>query len=333
MPNVTLHLVLADRALEHWRARPGLAPFDLDDPGSLNAFFHGAFGPDLGYFPGGHPFFSDLAHTVATGDLTRALVRLAETDRERAFAWGWVTHVLGDVAIHPLVGLGVGELLHGDSDHFVAAADDKVAHVRVEVGLDAWFSAREPELRRRVLGPAFDGNSVEYLARAYAETYQVLLDPRLLLASHHTTVRMSLRALATIGVLSQLLAQQNPPPALLGLSSLMDGAVKAHAAMGLESMLIPFLSPVAPSAWLVDRVLGVVDGLPGELDAIQSGGLADYPNYNLDTGTVEEPAHHSVTVATLDRLARLRGGLGMSDARDAAYPGRVRYPGGPARVG
>src|SRR5262245_18199805 len=108
MPGVTLHLHLADRSLRHWRAENS-APFPLDDPAALEAFRHGAFGPDLGYFPGGPTALSDLAHAHRTGDLCRALVQGARTALERAFAWGWVGHVLADLSVHPLIGCAVGE--------------------------------------------------------------------------------------------------------------------------------------------------------------------------------------------------------------------------------
>ncbi|MFO8175183.1 MAG: hypothetical protein R6T96_12930, partial [Longimicrobiales bacterium] len=66
MPSVTLHLVLADRVLDQWQASPSTAPFDPFDTDLQNAFHQGAVGPDLGYFPGGHRFLSDLSHLVRT---------------------------------------------------------------------------------------------------------------------------------------------------------------------------------------------------------------------------------------------------------------------------
>jgi hypothetical protein len=323
MPNVSLHLVLADLALEEWREGRSPAPFPVDDSVCLNSFYHGAFGPDLGYFPGGHPFFSDLAHTVRTGRLTRALLRRSRTDAERAFAWGWVTHVLGDVAIHPLVGLGVGEHLYGDRDRFVSAAAEKVAHVRVEVGLDAHYSAQNPGLSRRILGPAFDGESVDYLAGAYADTYGIAFDPRLLLASHVSTLRMSLQALVSIGVMGQLLAMDRPPPGLLGGRWLLERALDvATVGMGVESMLLAYVNPIPPSPWLVEAVDAALDAFPAAMREAVETGFRDYPDYNLDTGRVEATPEHPVTVATVERLRALRTGSP-----------RLRYPGGPARVG
>jgi hypothetical protein len=327
MPNVTLHLVLADRVLEVWRSEPDSAPFSLSDPANLNAFYHGSFGPDLGYFPGGHPFFSDLAHTVRTGALARTLVSLARTEMERAFAWGWVTHVLGDVAIHPIVGYGVGDFLHGDRERFVSAAQHKTAHVQVEVGLDAHFSARDPELRARILSPVFDGRSIGFLAEAYRQTYGFAVDPELLLASHLTTQRMSLRALASIGVMGELLALP-PRPTIWGSRWVLRRALDVvHGGFGRESMLLAYVNPLRPRSWLVEQVDEVVRGFPGEFSRIFKGGLADYPDYNLDTGLIERVPGHPVTLQTLATLGRLKTG---GRARRSSNPW---YRGAPARAG
>jgi len=330
MPNVTLHLVLADAVLDAWDDHPSPAPFDVRDPVARNAFYHGAFGPDLGYFPGGHAFFSDLAHTVRTGELARNLVSLARTPQEIAFAWGWVTHVLGDVAIHPLVGLGVGDLVHGDRTRFVSAADDKTSHVRVEVGLDAHYSARHPHLRRRILGPAFDGQSVSYLTAAYRETYRIDVDPELLLATHLTTVRMSLQALTSIGVMGQLLAVPHPAPAIRGARWLLRGALSVvHEGFKVESMLMAYVNPTRVRPWLLEAVDQVVETFPEAFFHLYDGGLADYPDFNLDSGELETTPHHPVTLTSLDALAR----LGVPSHEADRLPVPVRYRGAPARVG
>jgi hypothetical protein len=149
MPGVALHFVLADRVLNRWRTDHGAEapPFDVADPSVLNAFYHGAVGPDLGYFPGGYQVLSDLAHCVRPAHLVRQLLCFARTDRQRAFALGWMTHVLADQTIHPVIGRAVGELLHGRRDRFVDGSAHPIAHLRVENGLDAWFAERHPAWR------------------------------------------------------------------------------------------------------------------------------------------------------------------------------------------
>lgn len=187
MPGVTLHFVLADRVLQRWRDGAAAPPFDTREPCALNAFFHGAVGPDLGYFPGGDRLLSDLAHCVRTGELVRALIRSAVSAQERAFAWGWLTHVLADQAIHPIIGRRVGEILTGSRDHFVDGASDMPAHLRVEMGLDAWYAEQFPEVCGRRITPFLYGRGVDFLTRAYASTYRAVMEGRRFLHSHDLT--------------------------------------------------------------------------------------------------------------------------------------------------
>jgi hypothetical protein len=155
MPGIVLHFLVAEKTLDRWVRSSEPPPFDPDDPSAVNAFFHGAVGPDLGYFPGGDRFLSDLAHCHKTGHLTRSLISRARTDTERAFAWGWLTHVLADRAIHPWIGRMVGQLTRGSSDIFVDGATDPCAHLQVELGVDTWFGVRNPRVRSVRLQPVF----------------------------------------------------------------------------------------------------------------------------------------------------------------------------------
>lgn len=319
MPNVTLHLVLADRVLEEWRSEPAAAPFDPYAPHLVNAFHQGAFGPDLGYFPGGHPFLSDLAHYVRTGDLTRSLLRTARTPAERAFAWGWLTHVLGDQAIHPLVGCAVGEFLHGERA-FMSACADLVSHVRVEVGLDAHYSHREPVHRARVPRPVFDGASVGYLAAAYRDTYGVAIDPQLFLVSHHHSVRMARRALVSIGVMGDALAARPTSPAVTGARWLLERTlVLMRNGLDFDSMLMAYVNPVSPPPWLVADVDEVVASFPERIRHVRAQGLETLPHYDLDSGEVaREATANPVARRAMARLRRLGGGTPRAPRADPA---------------
>jgi hypothetical protein len=57
---------------------------------------------DLGYYPFGSRFFSDLAHYVRSGDFVEALVADARDVNEYAFALGALAHYAADNAGHPL---------------------------------------------------------------------------------------------------------------------------------------------------------------------------------------------------------------------------------------
>ena len=316
---MTLHLVLADRALDVWRSAPSLAPFPIDDPTALNAFHQGAFGPDLGYFPGGHRFLSDLAHCVRSADLARTLLHSARSPRERAFAWGWVTHVLGDQAIHPWIGRGVGELKTGRRNVFISGDGDPSAHVRVETGVDAWYAARNPRYRSCRPSPVFDGETIRFLARAYHHTYALRFDPALLLSSHLAVTRMSVQALRTVGVLGSALEWEAGDVTAVrwareGMDRVRD---TVRAALGRDSLLMALLTPVAPSSWLMEAVEQVVDGFGSCFrDHWEAGGDL-LENRNLDTGDRDGEGMHRGTRATL-RVLRSRGGTGLQRPAGAA---------------
>src|SRR6202158_2993383 len=65
---------------------------------------------DMGYYPFGKKFFSNLTHYVRSGDFIAWLFRNAQTIDEYAFAIGALSHYLGDSighaeAINPAVGV------------------------------------------------------------------------------------------------------------------------------------------------------------------------------------------------------------------------------------
>ncbi len=205
MPCATIHLLIADGLLEDWTGSPGRAPIEATSPEARAAFYHGSLAPDMGFIPGVERFVSELAHYVRPFELTRTLIEGAEGTVDRAFAWGWASHVIGDVEIHPIVGRAVGERLYGDRDHRVDAAEDCETHVSVEVGLDMAFLFRNP---RVALPPAtrhFDWKRVGGFADALARTYGVPWDNGRLLRGHERAVALTrwwpaaLRALARGG--------------------------------------------------------------------------------------------------------------------------------------
>ena len=207
MPNVSVHLLLAERTLGEWSRAPRSPPFPAHESAIRNAFFQGAFGPDLGYFPGGFRLFSDLAHTIRSGDLSRTLLGTARTPLERAFAWGWITHVVADRVVHGLVGRAAWELRHGRPDGFLSADADLITHIRVETGLDVWVSRSGLRFGSQPLGPVFDDFSIRFLQAAYEETYAVQVSRRAILASHLVACRMASRALGVIGYLGTELSE------------------------------------------------------------------------------------------------------------------------------
>lgn len=300
MPGIVLHFLVAERTLERWIGSSASPPFDPDDPAAVNAFFHGALGPDLGYFPGGNRFLSDLAHCHRTGHLTRTLISRARTDTERAFAWGWLTHVLADRAIHPWIGRMVGQLIRGSSDVFVDGATDPCAHLQVELGVDIWFGVRNPRIRSVRLQPAFGKRGVGFLLEAYALVYGVFLPEEVFVRSHRAvSVRVG-QALSTLGLVHAL---RTGGPVERHVPAVRRLIRRALSTPRLRSVALSYLVPVSPPRWLHTAVGRELEHQPDLFLVHQRQGATCLGDYNLDTGRpIELDPHHPGTLRALAAL-------------------------------
>src|SRR5258706_5550821 len=64
---------------------------------------------DIGYYPFGNKFFSDLVHYVRSGDFVTALLTEAHDVNEYAFALGALAHYASDITGHPTVNYSVAQ--------------------------------------------------------------------------------------------------------------------------------------------------------------------------------------------------------------------------------
>lgn len=305
MPNIGIHLLLGARVLRRWSVRDADAPFPVHDPLMVSAFLYGAISPDAGYFPRSDRLFSELAHLTRTGDLLRALVEEAASPVQRAHAWGWSTHVLGDLAIHPLINAAHGERLYGDRTRPVTSGEDEVGHMRLEYGLDAAIFAAFPELDAVQVGHAPSEDDVRHVGRAYRRTFGWGPGERWTADAHRMTGRMAdmcrvvnrvFTAPASGYPLRRLLrygAGRIAPP-----RRWMPGAWNRSAAAQAVC------SPLQPVRWLVDEVSQVVEGFGVWMDDLRTDNLARLPNHDLITGALEvSGAPTPRTAAALQLLA------------------------------
>jgi hypothetical protein len=137
--------------------------------------YGGAIIQDMGYYPYGSPFFSDLTHYVRSGDFIQALLRDAKDVNGYAFAIGALAHYAADNDGHrlgtnravPILYPGLRKK-YGDS---VSFEDNKLAHVKTEFGFDVLEIAREryaPDSYHDFIG--FEV-SRPVLEQAFRETY------------------------------------------------------------------------------------------------------------------------------------------------------------------
>ena len=137
--------------------------------------YGGAIIQDMGYYPYGSPFFSDITHYIRSGDFIQALLRDAKDLNAYAFAVGALAHYAADNDGHrlgtnravPILYPGLGKKF-GDS---VAFEDNRLAHVKTEFGFDVLEIAREryaPDSYHDFIG--FEVSRA-ILERAFLETY------------------------------------------------------------------------------------------------------------------------------------------------------------------
>jgi hypothetical protein len=137
--------------------------------------YGGAIIQDMGYYPHGSHFFSDLTHYVRSGDFVLALLRDAKDLDGYAFALGALSHYAADNDGH-LIGVNRSVPIlypklkkkYGD---VVTYEEDPLAHVKTEFGFDVLQVAQEryaPDSYHDFIG---FGISAALLEQAFQETY------------------------------------------------------------------------------------------------------------------------------------------------------------------
>ncbi len=159
--------------------------------------YGGSIIQDMGYYPYGSHFFSDLTHYVRSGDFVQALLRDSEDLDEYAFAIGALAHYAADNDGHRLGTNRAVPLLYpklkkkyGDT---ISYEQDPLAHTKTEFGFDVIEVAQEsyaPDGYHDFIG--FEV-SQELLEHAFEQTYglklkEVLLNEEKALNSYRRAV-------------------------------------------------------------------------------------------------------------------------------------------------
>lgn len=167
-----------------WRS--AIRPLLLERyPGSTDAqlreahafAYGGCAAQDLGYYPFGNKFFSELTHYVRAGDFINNLFRESRNVDEYAFAIGALSHYIGDsighsVAVNPSTGINFPGLAKKYGP-VVTYDESPHAHVRTEYAFDIG------QLSKRTFAPPafmrFIGFKVPraLLKRAFVATYGI----------------------------------------------------------------------------------------------------------------------------------------------------------------
>jgi hypothetical protein len=154
---------------------PGSTPDELREAHSYA--YGGCILQDMGYYPFGSRFFSDLVHYVRSGDFVLNLLREASDRNEYAFALGALAHYAADndghtIAVNPGVPIEFPKMRRKFGP-VVTYYQNPTAHMRLELAYDALEAARgsyAPKAYHDFIGFSV---SRPLLERAFHDTYSI----------------------------------------------------------------------------------------------------------------------------------------------------------------
>src|SRR5207302_1954819 len=175
---------------------------------------------DMGYYPFGNKYFSDLVHYVRSGDFVAALIRDSSDLNEYAFALGALAHYASDVSGHPIINRITAIEFPSLAKKYgkeVTYANDPKAHIRTEFGFDMVQVAKN----RYTSDSYHDFIGFEVsrplLERAFFETYYLKLedvfgDVDLAIGSYRRGVGKFIPEVTRVALLSRhdQLVKENP---------------------------------------------------------------------------------------------------------------------------
>ncbi len=160
--------------------------------------YGGSIMQDMGYYPFGSTFFTDLVHYVRSGDFVQNLINSSKTLNEHAFALGALAHYNADIYGHPMGTNRAVALVYPkvkqEHGEIVTYAEDPISHVKTEFGFDVLQVARgnyASENYQEFIG--FEV-SKEVLEKAFLKTYglelgEVFINLPLAINSYRYTIR------------------------------------------------------------------------------------------------------------------------------------------------
>ena len=287
--------------------------------------YGGAIIQDLGYYPHGSHFFSDLTHYVRSGDFILALLRDSQDLNGYAFALGALSHYGADnyghrLGTNPSVPILYPKLgkKYGNS---VTYEQDPLAHVKTEFGFDVLEVAKQryaPDSYHDFIGFEVDAPLLE---QAFRETYglelkSVLRDEDKVLGSYRRDVSKLIPKATRIGWAlkkDEIMRDQPGMTKRKFLYNLSRASYEKHWGKNYQKptpfeRFLAFLYKILPK-WGPLKVLQLRtptpetehkfeasfnDALDGYKLLLQqaSAGAPEVPNDNFDTGEPAAPGQY-----------------------------------------
>jgi hypothetical protein len=166
---------------------------------------------DMGYYPFGNHYFSDLVHYVRSGDFVETLIHDSQDVNEYAFALGALAHYASDNSGHPTINKVVAiefpklAKKYGDT---VTYANDPKAHIRTEFGFDMTQVAKNRYTSDRYHDFIGFEVATPLLEKAFLETYDLKLsdvfgDVELAIGSYRRGVAKVIPEMTRVALLSR----------------------------------------------------------------------------------------------------------------------------------
>jgi hypothetical protein len=290
---------------------------------------------DLGYYPFGSKFFSDLTHYIRSGDFILNLVRESQDLNEYAFALGALSHYAADNNGHPIaVNLAVPLFYPELGRKFgkaVTYADDPLSHGKTEFAFDVFQAAKG-----RYASAAykeFIGFEVAkpLLDRAFQDTYgmtleKVFLSVDLTIGSYRRAIGSVLPALTRVAWQLKKQEIRKDAPSLtrkkflynLSRSSYEKNWGATYKRPGIRSKIlatvfriVPRAGPFSPLSF--KRLTPEIEKMYmasfnstieryRELLSEQKAGHLNLPNANLDVGRSTAAGKYTLTDAAYSKL-------------------------------
>src|ERR1017187_4466972 len=314
--------------------------------------YGGAIIQDMGYYPHGSHFFSDLTHYVRSGDFILALLRDAKDLDGYAFALGALSHYAADndghlIATNRAVPLLYPKLKKKYGD-LVTYEENPLAHVKTEFGFDVLEVAQgryAPDSYHDFIGFAV---SVPLLEQAFQETYgldlkSVLSDEDKVLGSYRHDVSQLLPKATRIAwslKKDEIMTDEPSMTKKKFLYNLSRASYQKNWGKNYQpptfcerflAFLVRILPKIGPLKVLQFRTPTPETGRMFEasfnatLDRYRKllgqvgAGQPDLPNYNFDTGEVAGPGkyrlNHETPAELLDALAKENFNVASAEVR------------------
>lgn len=303
--------------------------------------YGGSIIQDLGYYPFGSKFYSDLTHYVRSGDFIQNMIRGSENLDEYAFALGALAHYAADNNGHRIATNISVPLLYpklrlkfGNS---ITYADDPFSHTKTEFGFDVFQAAKSryaPDAYKGFIGFQV---AKPVLQRAFQETYgmrieQVFLSIDLAIGSYRRAVGTILPALTKVAWQIKRQEIRKEAPGItrkkflynLSRSSYEKNWGATYQRPGVRSRILAAFFHIVPragpfKALAFKRLTPEIEKLYmagfnasidryRELLADVGGGRLNLPNDNFDVGEATRASKYTLTdVAYATLLHKLEG--------------------------